>query len=540
MKKVFLYILLTLLPILASAETVEIDGINYNLITKGQVAEVTNKQGGYSGDVVIPKTVTYNGVEYTVTTLGAGISLFLDKLNSISIPPTVNLIKDGALFTFNEIIIYITDLEAWFNINFDCPEYPPFSSFRLFLNGIEINNLTIPQIKQINNYIFRGCSSLNSVTIPSCVEVIGENSFAGCTNLTSLTISNGVSKIGNGAFWGCTGLTSVNMPNSVTSVGSSAFKNCTGLESINLSSSMATIGGSAFEGCYSLTSMTIPNGVTHIDSYTFNGCSGLTSVTIPGSVTSIGEYAFMGCKGLKSITIPNSVTSINSSAFDGCSGLTSVSIPNNVKYLGNCSFRMCSSLTSIIIGSNVDWIQSLAFSFCSELKDVYCYSNNVLGNDHGDHDRTDSNAFESSYIEYATLHVPLDFIDAFRSEKPWKDFGTIVSLEEDDVPEIKKCATPEINYANGKVYLSCETEGVEFISEVKVDDAKKYYDSEFNLSQTYKITVYATKDGYENSDVTTREIVIENGLPSLFGDLNKDGKVNVADHVKLSDIIMNK
>ena len=119
-------------------------------------------------------------------------------------------------------------------------------------------------------------------------------------------------------------------------------------------------------------------------------------------------------------------------------------------------------------------------------------------------------------------------------------FKAIVALEDEDNPEIQKCATPEISYSNGKISLSCETEGVEFITEVTVADAKKYYDSEFTLSQTYKITVYATKAGYENSDVSTREIVIENGQSSLFGDLNKDGKVNVANHGNLSDIIMNK
>ena len=74
----------------------------------------------------------------------------------------------------------------------------------------------------------------------------------------------------------------------------------------------------------------------------------------------------------------------------------------------------------------------------------------------------------------------------------------------------------------------------------KIDEVRKYFDASVTLSQTYKVTVYASKEGYENSDVVTREIVIENGQASLFGDLNKDGKVNVADHVKLSDIIMNK
>jgi hypothetical protein len=58
---------------------------------------------------------------------------------------------------------------------------------------------------------------------------------------------------------------------------------------------------------------------------------------------------------------------------------------------------------------------------------------------------------------------------------------------------------------------------------------------------TYKVIVYATKAGYGNSDVATRDIVITgNGKAIVVGDVDGDGKVNVADHVKLSDIIMGK
>ena len=56
----------------------------------------------------------------------------------------------------------------------------------------------------------------------------------------------------------------------------------------------------------------------------------------------------------------------------------------------------------------------------------------------------------------------------------------------------------------------------------------------------YKVYVYATKAGYENSEVAIREIVVENDQTTLFGDINKDNKVNVADVVNLLDIIMNK
>ena len=72
MKKVFLSILLTLLPILAIADPVEIDGIWYNLIPKGKAAEVTSNPNKYSGDIVIPEKIEYEGVEYTVTTIDNG------------------------------------------------------------------------------------------------------------------------------------------------------------------------------------------------------------------------------------------------------------------------------------------------------------------------------------------------------------------------------------------------------------------------------------------------------------------------------------
>ena len=61
MKKLFTLFLLTLLPLMASADAVEIDGIYYNLIAKGKVAEVTSNPNNYSGDVVIPQSVEFQG-----------------------------------------------------------------------------------------------------------------------------------------------------------------------------------------------------------------------------------------------------------------------------------------------------------------------------------------------------------------------------------------------------------------------------------------------------------------------------------------------
>lgn len=54
MKQTFLSFILALLPIIASADPVEIDGIWYNLVSKVKTAEVTKKPSGkYTGAIEI-------------------------------------------------------------------------------------------------------------------------------------------------------------------------------------------------------------------------------------------------------------------------------------------------------------------------------------------------------------------------------------------------------------------------------------------------------------------------------------------------------
>ena len=76
--KLLLLILAILMPMIASADAVEIkiDGIYYNLVSNDKTAEVTenpNKfsEGNYSGSVTIPATVTYGGEQYSVTSIGS-------------------------------------------------------------------------------------------------------------------------------------------------------------------------------------------------------------------------------------------------------------------------------------------------------------------------------------------------------------------------------------------------------------------------------------------------------------------------------------
>ena len=271
-----------------------IDGIYYNF-SNGEATVTYQKYDSYnfnyisdySGNVVIPESVTYNGTTYSVTSIGSYAFRNCSGLTSVNIPKSVTSIGGDA---------------------------------------------------------FRDCSSLTSVTIPESVTSIGSSAFSGCSGLTSITIPNSVTSIGWYAFSGCSGLTSITIPESVTSIGRYAFDGTAWYES--LPDGLVYIGkclykykGTISEGIQ--ISVTIKEGTTIICDEAFYNCSGLTSITIPESVTSIGNSAFSGCSGLTSVTIPNSVTSIGGYAFEDCSGLTSITIPESVTCIGDYAFRGC-------------------------------------------------------------------------------------------------------------------------------------------------------------------------------------------------------
>jgi hypothetical protein len=269
-----------------------VDGIAYTITsaTAPYTVAVSKNSPVYTGTVTIPEAVSYNSVNYSVTSIGEHAFQSCTGLAFVSIPNSVSF---------------------------------------------------------IGKYAFYNCTGLSSVALPNLITSIGNYTFQNCSGLTSFTIPNSVTYIGDYAFDACTGLTSVAIPNSVTSIGDGAFQSCSGLNSVTIPVSITSIGDHVFYKCTGLTSVTIPNSVTSIEDYAFYNCIGLTSLILPNSVTSIGDYAFNGCSSLTSITIPNSVTYIWGYAFNGCSGLTSVILPNSVTFIGTSAFSGCTGLTSI-------------------------------------------------------------------------------------------------------------------------------------------------------------------------------------------------
>jgi len=465
LQRLVAYFLFFVICTISWAYDAKIDGIYYNfngneaIVTYQKVSTTYGYISDYSGSVVIPSTITYNGKNYTVTTIGFQAFNECTGLTAVTIPNSITHIGSHT-----------------------------------FYGCSGLKSVTIPNsVTSIEDCAFQSCSGLTTITIPESVTNLGTNAFDNTAwfnklanglvylgrfaykykgtmpDNTKITIKEGTWGIADGAFLGCNGLTSITIPNSVTSIGENAFRSCRGLTSVTIPNSVTNIGEDAFGQCKKLTSIAFGDNVAYIGrlafddtawynnqpdglvyagpvaykykgtmpentniaiqegtlgiaASSFQSCSTLISASIPNSVTSIGESAFSGCTDMTSITIGNSVASIGNSAFYNCRSVTSIDIPNSVTSIGNGAFKSCSGLTTITIPESVTSIGNSAFYNCSGLTSVTCMAKQVPN--------TNANAFDGDYPESIKLYVPEAAIDDYKATAPWSNFGTILPIAE--------------------------------------------------------------------------------------------------------------
>lgn len=221
----------------------EVNGICYSYIQNTNNVAVAHKWTDigtidskyYSGDIVVPETVYYEGNTYNVVSIDYKAFSTSKNLKSVSLPNSIRTIGSSA---------------------------------------------------------FEDCQALVSVKMPDNISSINQHAFKGCTSLESIDfLPKTLTSIEYGLFENCKGLLSVKIPDHVTEIGPHSFGGCINLETVYIPGSVKTIEYNAFYNCSKLSSLTISNGVEKIGSYSFFKTA-IATLVIPESVTSIGTEAF--------------------------------------------------------------------------------------------------------------------------------------------------------------------------------------------------------------------------------------------------------
>jgi hypothetical protein len=292
MKKLGLIFLLLLLGVTLSASDICVEGVYYNFDESTQEAQVTfrgdESDDGwmyysaselYVGDLVIPESVTYQDVEYKVTSIGRNAFAGSRLLTSLHFPATI--------IGFGEDVFPLCESLHTITVADENSQYFVYSGVMYQKNPLEI--FCVPRalsgvvevydgVTQIPPTAFNLCSSVEYVSIPNSVQMIGEGAFFRCLSLAEVAIGEGVNIIKR-----------------------DAFSDCISLQIVSLPSSVKTIGSSAFSGCSNLFYISLNEGLETIDPYAFYGCSYISAVSLPSTLKSIGDKAFLDCYSLSMV-----------------------------------------------------------------------------------------------------------------------------------------------------------------------------------------------------------------------------------------------
>ena len=459
MKKCLFTILSCLVCGLSLAQGITtIDGVKYYL-GNGE-AMIMEQDQTLAGNIVIPEKVSYNGADYTVTSM-TDYAFQSTAITGITLPES--------LTSWGEYCFWWSKLES----------------------------IVVPKsVTSLPASCFHGCENLKSVTLHDGITSIGGSCFKGCTSLESITLPSGITNLEAETFYNCSALKSIELPGGITSLGSDCFYGCTGLTSVTLPESVTTLGKDCFNGCTGISTINLPNSITSMGNYCFRDCNKLESVTLPNSMTTVPFGCFYGCTGLKYVTLPNSIIKLAGGCFYGCSSLETITLHEGINSIDSYGFASCSSLKAITLPRSITDLGSNCFSNCSSLATVTCKWESR------DEIVTGLDLFYHTPAE-KVLNVPMGTGVMYASTTYWKDFTTI--NEVGDTPEEpEKCATPVISYRDSMLVFTSETEGAEYhytITDNDIITDAYSYNGKVRLSAAYNISVYASADGYTNSDV---------------------------------------
>ena len=267
MKKYILFIFGSLLFIKVDAYDFEVNGICYDIISlQDHTVEVATRRQDFGADnytqtyFVVPSTVSYQGIEWSVLGLGEYAFWYCD-IQDISLPSTLQYMK---LFC---------------------------------LARSSLSSISVPKDVLIEGQVFR---ETNLRTIDLSMTHLVQEPLINSPYMHG-TGDNQQLQQGYCLFTLCYELSSAKLPEDLTSIGEWMFENCENLEKVTIPFNVESLWAYAFRFCRNLKEINCSQ-VKMIDAEVFNGCRKLERVYL-GNLWHIGEDAFSDCPALKDIVL---------------------------------------------------------------------------------------------------------------------------------------------------------------------------------------------------------------------------------------------
>lgn len=157
-----------------------------------EVESIINKN--LNKAVKVPQSITEEGVEYTVTSIGS-TAFKNSKITGVTLPSTIRTIGEEAFYKCENMSKFVI------------PEGVTEIGSSAFQNMTKLTTIDIPEsMVYLDEYLFYNCTALRSVTGAENINKIGMYAFAKCQALTSLEGLSKVTVIDDFSFWGCSAL----------------------------------------------------------------------------------------------------------------------------------------------------------------------------------------------------------------------------------------------------------------------------------------------------------------------------------------------
>ena len=330
-----------------------------NLDTIKTVSQEAFRGCGVADDGTDPATLTLNNVN----AIGS-LAFYGCGFKAVQIPRQLTSVATGKI---------------------DGVEYGPFAGGKLETVSFGTLINTIPDNLCMNT---TSLQKIELQSVKASLRTIGKNAFKGCTSVEEVTILKGILTVSNSAFEGCSGLTDVTI--AAKTINAKAFAECKNLKAVKMEEGVTTIQGMAFANTQ-ISAVTIPSTLTTagttkegtiekgpfagtmiatVHGQTEDSTEAQEGATILPETKKIPDNLFLDCTSIIDVQIPETVTEIGQKAFKDASSVENVTFAVNtetgkvkgVEKIGISAFDGCSSLQELVLPETVTEVLQGAFA----------------------------------------------------------------------------------------------------------------------------------------------------------------------------------